>query len=373
MLTIKKFIPPIFTFYVVTLILMLFSTACNLRGSTSGSSEIIPDPPLSLNGIENVNPAEFKNEPQVEQTSDPAFKPYCNPSGTGIWVVPGSTLISEGQEFNLDLFLKNDEGSEAFMGQIQYSLTISPKIISGYLGPIDSTVTLYPGESEHSTFRLRADSEGVVQIIGQASYELHALDVSWGSWTGCISQPVDLEVTDGLLGTTAIDLEVPIHNPSTRVGISEVDSIVNAILARDIRVIRSKIGWAELACTYTQGLGGPPKCQSNESEGTLVRVLPFLGPEGHFLREDEISSWPVPNVKGLYSIYKVSPKVFSEPEYPAGEYGLVFLHGHGVSFIIFQVSDGRIVRIDNEFGIPPDDWLLRNAETVILPPPEESK
>lgn len=101
--------------------------------------------------------------------------PFCNPPNAGIWLLPSSTVLPIGQDFEVDLFLKSDEASDAFMSQIQYRLTVSPNINSKDLDPVDSTFTLYLGDSEQVTFRLQIKSEGVGQIMGKASYELHAL------------------------------------------------------------------------------------------------------------------------------------------------------------------------------------------------------
>lgn len=293
---------------------------------------------------------------------------YCNPPNTEIWLVSSTTISPVGEDFEVELHLKNEEASDALMGQIQYRLNVTPNTAFDDLGPVDSVLTLYPGDSNKVTFQLKANSEGMIQIVGSASYELHALDFSWGSWSGCESYPLEVEVISGMIGAPEFTENPPIHQPSIRTGIPEVDDALIALLARDEAAIKALIMWNETECTSLDGLGGPPKCRAGEQEGTPVKVLPFLGPEGHFLREEDLGSWSSPPIMGLYTVYRVSSAAYTDRDYPAGDYGITFLHGQGVSFVTFRIAEGRLVRIDYDFGFPPDEQLLRDAEVLILPP-----
>ena len=79
--------------------------------------------------------------------------------------------------------------------------------------------------------------------------------------------------------------EAGFHPLSTRTGIADIDAVLAAVESGDPQQLRDLIRFTTVACTKADGLGGPPKCQSDEAEGMLVEVLPFLGPEGHFLRK----------------------------------------------------------------------------------------
>jgi hypothetical protein len=360
---------PLIVCLILFLTASILASSCIGRGITQPDVNVVAAPSSTIQESVPMETADPLNSQPSVPLSEKISDPYCNPPNTGIWLVASSTILQVGQDFEVDLYLKNDEASEAFLGQIQYRLSIPPNIDSMDLDPVDSTFTLYPGDSERVTFRFQARSEGVAFISGEASYELHALDFSWGSWTGCTSHPLELEVVPGAVGTNTLDQGVLIHHPSTQTMIPEVDDVLDSILVRDEGAIKALIDWTESACTHATGLGGPPKCREGEQEGALVEVLPFLGPEGYFLRREDQESWSSPSIKGIYAVYRVSSAAYTDRNYPAGDYGLVFLHGHGVSFITFRVVGGRIVRIDTEFGFPPDDHLLRDAEEILLSPP----
>jgi hypothetical protein len=159
------------------------------------------------------------------------------------------------------------------------------------------------------------------------------------------------------------------HPLTTRTGIEEVDRILDA--SGDVQMLRSLIQFTPAKCTRREGLGGPPKCRENETEGTPVDVLPFLGPEGSFLRRDEIEKWPGFEVSGLYAIYEVSAKAYSEEYYPAGQYAILFIGKENQPAISLRVSKGGIVRVDYVFDDSLeslDAILQREAAKLIIAP-----
>ena len=170
---------------------------------------------------------------------------------------------------------------------------------------------------------------------------------------------------------------VLVHDADTWTGLDEVDQIIDIVLAGDMNEFRQRIRFTTSGCTYVMALGGPEKCREGEAEGTLVEVLPFLGSEGSHLRRDEINEWQGIDVAGLYAVYRVSDEAFSRKEYPAGEYGIVFRTKDPHTIVTLQVENGSIVRIDStfiqqidsNFSIPPEMNFERNAEGIILPPP----
>jgi hypothetical protein len=121
-------------------------------------------------------------------------------------------------------------------------------------------------------------------------------------------------------------------------------------------------------------LGGPPKCREGQSEGSIVEVLPILGPEGHYQDKESINNWTGLPVRGVYAVYQVSENVFSDENFPAGEYAILLISNlnHYPQGFVVHVDQGEIVRIDNIFIQTLDDYqeILENeAEAVILPPP----
>lgn len=156
--------------------------------------------------------------------------------------------------------------------------------------------------------------------------------------------------------------------PSSLTGVSELDTIIATTLRGDVAELRNMLEYTTTRCTLAQGLGGPPKCAAGEPEGTLVQVLPLLGPEGTFLRKTDIGNWAGPQVSELLAVYEVSNAAFSDANFPAGEYALAFIGGpDGQMSVTLQVRQGRIVRIDYGFGearnIRPE-----NVERFLLPP-----
>lgn len=158
---------------------------------------------------------------------------------------------------------------------------------------------------------------------------------------------------------------------STRTGIQDIDPILDVVDSGNSQALRSLIQFTNSNCTKAEGLGGPPKCLEGEVEGTPVEVLPFLGPEGHFLRKAEMENWPGISASGLYAIYEVSPSAYSDENYPAGEYAIMLLDKENASAISLQIHNGKIVRIDDIFDTSPDflkGWLQREASKMILAP-----
>jgi hypothetical protein len=149
--------------------------------------------------------------------------------------------------------------------------------------------------------------------------------------------------------------------------IAELDRLIEIVLANDTEALRSSIRFTQTRCTFGDGLGGPPKCANGEAEGQSVEVLPILGPEGHFIRQEEIDSWDGIEVTGVYAAYTVSESAFDDPNYPSGTHAIVFINESRQSSITLQVVDGQIVRLDFGFELPPEipaDWV---EEFLITP------
>lgn len=151
-------------------------------------------------------------------------------------------------------------------------------------------------------------------------------------------------------------------------GIADLDLIIDSVLAGIPEDQLQLLQFSTLACTHAEGLGGPPKCREGEEEGTKVDVFPFLGPEGHHLRWEEMSNWDGIQASEVYAAYRVSTQIYSEPAYPTGEYAIVFLTENEKLHLTLQVTAGKIVRIDNNFGNPADIDLERVASEIILAP-----
>lgn len=157
-------------------------------------------------------------------------------------------------------------------------------------------------------------------------------------------------VTESILPTAttqeATDGEV-------RTGVDELDRVIQIVLDGDTIALRSIIQFTRAGCTFMEGLGGPPKCEDGEDEGETVEVLPFLGPEGHFLRMENIESWVGIDASDLYAVYVVSDSAFSDPIYPSGKYAIAFINEARFLITTLQIVEGQIVRVDSTLGNPP--------------------
>ena len=161
------------------------------------------------------------------------------------------------------------------------------------------------------------------------------------------------------------------HPLETRVGIEEVDNVINAVAGGDPQLLRSLVKFTTAKCTLLDGLGGPPKCREGEAEGASVDVLPFMGGEGSFIHKDEIENWQGIEASGLSAIYRVSADVKSEEYYPAGEIAIIFAEPENRPAASLRLSQGRIVRVDQIFDISPESLeaiLQREASELILAP-----
>ena len=165
--------------------------------------------------------------------------------------------------------------------------------------------------------------------------------------------------------------ELVVESESDWTGIAELDHIIEIVLAGDTEELRSIMSYTQTACTFEDGLGGPPKCAEGEAEGKILEVLPILGPEGHFIRREDMGSWEGLNVSGVFAVYAVSDSAYAEPDYPKGIYAIVFTNEMQSSSVTLQITEGQIVRLDFGFELPPqipDGWV----EKYLLPPQLET-
>lgn len=156
-----------------------------------------------------------------------------------------------------------------------------------------------------------------------------------------------------------------------KTGVDELDLIIQIVLEGDIQTLRSLVRYTIAECTFEDGLGGPPKCPEGEVGGGTVEVLPFIGPEGHFIRKEEIDSWSGVNAKNIYAVYSVSATAYSDPIYPSGEYAIAFINEAGFLITTLQIIEGQIVRVDTNLGNPPA-IPLEDVEKFLIPPWEIS-
>jgi hypothetical protein len=101
-----------------------------------------------------------------------------------------------GQTVTVTVVLVNGSTSNAKLGWILYRLLVKPGILVPESSEaVEHTLTLEPGDRDRAEFVLRAVEPGQATLSGLASYEMHAMDYSWGSNSGCESQALEIVIT----------------------------------------------------------------------------------------------------------------------------------------------------------------------------------
>ena len=152
---------------------------------------------------------------------------------------------------------------------------------------------------------------------------------------------------------------------------TDVDHIIDVVLANDVEARRKLIAYITTPCTTAQGMGGPPKCAPGEANGTQVEVFPFLGEEGEHLRPQAIDRILQFTVEGLYGVYRVPDSAFRAEYWPAGRYGLIFVATGLQRQATVFADDGRIVRLELS---RQERWPGKDTQGLewLLPPPAAS-
>ena len=159
------------------------------------------------------------------------------------------------------------------------------------------------------------------------------------------------------------------HSLVTKTGNEDIDTILSAVASGEPQELIDLFGYTTAPCKTINALGGPPACREGEAEGTMVEVLPSLGPEGSYLYKDEINNFPGLHVIGVYAVYRVPETVFSDVNLPAGEYAIVYLSAENLPDVALQVKNAKIVRMDYIFGYPESNELWpKDATKFILQP-----
>jgi hypothetical protein len=131
--------------------------------------------------------------PVVENPLPPAF---CRPDEAAMTLLPTATTLGVGQVVTVKITLVNGETSNVRLGQPQYMLYVHPDVFSlDEMRPVEKPVTIEPGQSDEIEFALQATMPGRAMLMGSVTYEMHDLKYSWGSWSGCRTEPLEITVT----------------------------------------------------------------------------------------------------------------------------------------------------------------------------------
>jgi len=165
----------------------------------------------------------------------------------------------------------------------------------------------------------------------------------------------------------SIDIEYP---PDLRTGVNEIDQVIDAIMDKGLDTRLDLVRFMTSSCTTVSGLGGPPKCEPGETDGTIVEAFPASSGEGYFVRRKNIEKLFNFTVRGVIAVYVVPEDAYQTVYWPAGEYGIVFTSEDGgiPHTIIVLVQDGFIVRLEFHPGWPPFDLIRSKSDEFILSP-----
>jgi hypothetical protein len=154
-------------------------------------------------------------------------------------------------------------------------------------------------------------------------------------------------------------------------GIGVVDQAIDIILSNDLDARRDLISYTTAGCTTAEGLGGPPKCEPDQADGTPVTYFPVLGPgEGSPVLPENIEGTIDIAVEDLYAVFRRLDPTEIDEFYPAGVYGLVFTLAveSGLTGVTVRLNDeGQIIRLD--FFIQPPETLIDGEGIELLIPP----
>ena len=155
-----------------------------------------------------------------------------------------------------------------------------------------------------------------------------------------------------------------------RTGIKDIDHVIDVIMDNDIEARLELVQFTTTSCTTTDGLGGPPNCEPDKADGTIIEAFPVSNGEGHFVAPDKIQEVFDFTVRGLFAVYVVSEDAYHTDYWPAGEYGIIFTSEDGGSphAITVLVEDGLILRLEFIPGWPSFDLAWGKRDEFILAP-----
>jgi hypothetical protein len=178
---------------------------------------------------------------------------------------------------------------------------------------------------------------------------------------GCSVLPGTLEV--GMLPQEA--------GFNSSVELETIRPVINAFLYGSVTDRVNLVSYSTTACTTADGLGGPPKCESGETEGSLVEVLPVLAGEGSFSKPESVEGALDFVVMDLFAVYRIPADAYQEDYWPAGEYGVIFtreINAVPMPVTVF-LEDGRIVRLQHHLGIEAQQVINEiPIEAIIITP-----
>jgi two-component system OmpR family sensor kinase len=179
---------------------VLVFTACGTRPPDSAPTEtpwLITPTPTAPTPTPAKILAPSDSAPTVTPVAENPLPPaFCRPDEAAMTLSATATTLGVGQVVTVKITLVNGETSNVRLGQPQYMLYVHPDVFSlDGMKPVEQPVTIEPGQSDEIEFTLQAATPGRAMLMGSVSYEMHDLEYSWGSWSGCRTEPLEITVT----------------------------------------------------------------------------------------------------------------------------------------------------------------------------------
>ncbi|MPZ15933.1 MAG: hypothetical protein GEU73_16180 [Chloroflexi bacterium] len=168
-------------------------------------------------------------------------------------------------------------------------------------------------------------------------------------------------------GTVPTDRELP---ADVRTGVAAVDAALSALFARDLGALAGLVRYEEVACTTVQGLGGPPRCEEGEADGTVVQAFPHGACEGEWTRDalPVLERW-MDDVAYIVAVgERDGTRSDSEPYWPIGEHLIILENEFGADrhASVLYFEDGALVRLWSGCGASVDEVIEQQVDEVLL-------
>jgi len=165
------------------------------------------------------------------------------------------------------------------------------------------------------------------------------------------SEPPPIPTSTGAVAQPPTAESAPPDRETTS-NIPAVDKTVAVILSNDYGARRELVRLSTAGCTTVMGLGGPPKCEPGQADGTAVEYFPvrLLQGEGWAFSAGNSHEALDFEATRLYSFYSQNPVSRYEPGSLGREFAVIFetveQEGYRV-FVIFHLNrEGQIVQLD---------------------------
>jgi hypothetical protein len=172
------------------------------------------------------------------------------------------------------------------------------------------------------------------------------------------------------------DPEATPQGASQPTGIAAVDAVIAAVEERDADALArlTTMQSAECVGPETEGLGGPPRCETGEAVGTVIEVFPLAYCEGTFVRDafPALESF-VAMVTGLHSVVEARSVPRPSPIWHTGDYWINFtadFFGQEVGVQLVVEDDALVLVFFGCLHTPESLMQYRGLPLpVILAPP----